>query len=533
MQCVVRQRMLLGTIALCGLTLGVAFSSTSATGENRVPAWCHSGQAWILYAEGIPGSATPEDFTACLRRSAEHGYVLRFDGQSVPGGALIDLGQTRLFWTLPGGHSLRLSITAYDDHVTFGDSCEREFELHGGAVRMTAPGYPCVDHERVREDSRGLTDVDFAIYVFRRQFVIDGPDGWYHVVRDQTGWNEDPTPRGEITLRGVNASIWVSTEFEAAIGGYVHNYRPVANTGGDPQQYFAYDWESRVRAELIPRSFNHTAQYLLPDRDAYWTEVRGWIDAIMEDLFHGRAAPVHLVVLDTIDSRGYADPATRTISTSRTSANTILHELAHIIAGADEGHDARFVATLLMLWQRYVPDFNSARAVELASHHLVAIAEPVHVEPESERTAHVHSLFERKAPTLPSDYEPIDPEELHFRVELEVGREYTFASGEFVTSSSITPACLVTEPYSDGTTSQAWHGPAGTFTIGGRGGKVWNGIEIAGFSNGEHGSYISGTPTTAGRVRVEVTTKCPGGSSQEPRLVGYSEVIVVDPNDDE
>ena len=63
-------------------------------------------------------------------------------------------------------------------------------------------------------------------------------------------------------------------------------------------------------------------------------------------------------------------------------------------------------------------------------------------------------------------------------------------------------------------------------------GGEWNGLELVGYSNaktGERGVQVTGTPTVAGRVLVRITTQCPGGRSQEPRFVGYSEIIVVDP----
>lgn len=519
----------IGALSLVTMVATLAAFSWNQAEGGRSVAWCYDGHRWLPFSEGIPGSVSREGLVSCLESSADQEYVYRFDAQIIPGGALIDLGDTSLFWAFKPTGDTKVEVTAHDDRVIFGDTCDRRIEVSAGVTAVTAPGYPCIGRERISVDPRTVSEVDFTIYVTRRQFIVDAAEGWYHIHIDSTGASGDPTPRAWLQLRSSGRGVWVSAEREIVQGMHHFIHEPLAATIGDRQQYRAYDWEIRVDQELIPMAFKHSAHFLLPDWDAYWAEVRGWLAAIVDDLYRDRVEPVELHVLDTVSWEAYA--AGRTIYTSYASANTILHELGHVLAGTEAGHNEDFTAMVLMLWDRYIPGFNTARAMELAARYSVQVGSAPAVEPVSGRTTIVRDLFAKTAPELPSDYEPIDPEELHFRVELEVGREYTFASGKIVTSSRITPVCQVTEPYSDGTASQAWHPPHGEFTI--SSGGTWNGIEIVGFSNGEHGSVISGTPTTAGRVRVEVTTKCPGGSSQEPRLVGYSEVIVVDPNDDE
>ena len=524
------RRWLLGIIALCGLLFGFLSTSTSALSGGQTPGWCYEGQRWLGFAEGIPGSALSEEFTACLRGSVERGEAKRFDGQAVAGGALIDLGDATLFWTLPSSHALPLTITAYDDRVVFADTCDRVFEVRDGVTRMTAPGYPCLDQERIRIVPEHLAHVDFTIYVFRRQFVVDALEGWYHIVSDKTGVDEGPTPRGQIALKGVNAAIWVTTELDAADGARYEAHQPVANTAWDPQQFIAYDWELRVRDELIPRSFDRAAQYLLPDWAAYWDEVRTWLAAIVDDLFHGGEAPVRLEVLDVVGWRGHASPAERTISASFASTNLVLHELAHILADAEAGHGGEFVATLLMLWERYVPDFNTERALDLAGQYSVEVGQSVVVEPVSQRTSAVHQLFAKQAPVLPSDYTFVDAENLLLQVVLEVGQEYTGLSNKLVATSETMPICTIEERYSDGTTYRSYYGAFTEFTI--DAGGEWNGLSLEGFTSEEDGqltnsgSWVIGTPAVAGRVLVRVVTYCPAGFAQEARLLGYSEVII-------
>ena len=524
-------------VAMCLLVLGALSTQTSALGSARWPAWCYESESWLPYAEGIPGSATQEEFTACLRRSAEQGYVVAFDVQLVEGGALIDVGDRSLFWTLPRLFALELSVIAYQDNVIIRDSCDRAFQVRDRAVRMIDPGFPCVRHQRIQLDGRTLNEVDFTIFVVNQQFIIDATEGWYHVVRDETGWNDNPTPRSRLPLKGVHGSVWAATDYEIYRGVHHEMHRPVANTGGDSQQYFAYDWERRVEAELFPPSFDHTAYYLLPDWDAYWTEVRSWLDAIIYDLYRGRADPVQLEVLDELGWVAYSVPSTRTIATSYGSATMILHELGHILAGDGEGHGERFIATVLMLWERYIPGFDTQRALDLADRYMVSVGTSPDVESVSERTTAVRELFAKEAPLLPSDNTSISPDDMLLQVILEVGKTYRSEDEKVVATSGTMPTCTVEESYLDGSTYEQYHGLWTEFTV--NAGGNWNGLELVGFSSysagGQilgSGTVVEGTPTLKGRVRVKVMTRCPGGKSQEPRFVGYSEIIVVDPDEE-
>ena len=532
MQHAAGRRLLLGMIALGGLVLVLVSASALALGENRGAAWCYDGNRWLAYAEGIPGSATPEELTTCLRDSAARGDVMAFDGQLVEGGALIDVGDSSLFWTLPHGFSIRLKITAYRDHFIIEDSCDRAFEVRDGTSLMIEPGFPCREDERIREDDRMSSDPDFTLFVTRGQFILAGAEGWYHIVRrPRGGWRPGPAPLGQIEFKGIDGAVWVTAEVDD-LGSYIYDiHQPVANTAHDAQQYRQYDWEQRVGDQLIPVSFDQAASFLSVEDGSYWDEVRGWLDAIMEDLFHGRAEPVGLVVLDDLGWVAYADVAARTINTSYSGGpRMVLHELAHILVGDQDAHGGRFVATMLMLWERYIPGFDVTRARELTHRYAVEIGRPVTVEPVSYRTRIVHDLFGKTEPVLPSDHTPIETDEMLPSVVLELGRTYRYGSDGIIATSTSTrlPNCNVMEQSADGSTISSRYPPQVRFTIGP--GSTWNGLTVGGFSNEtESVVRVSGTPTVAGRVRVKVTTQCPGGYTQEPRLVGYAEVIVRDP----
>lgn len=517
----------LAALALIGaLLLIIAVAASARAADSSVAAWCWDGDEWLGYAGGIPGSASPEQFTQCLRAAAERDEVTAISGELVEGGTLLDLGDTSLYWALPGVFGVAMTLVAYDDHVIIHDNCDRVFELRAHVATMVDPGYPCVDapdneKERIREDPRDVTDPDFTIFIVERQLVVDGADGWYHIVRDITGYHEDPTPRSTVTFSPTGGGIWVTAAQKVVPNeGHFDIHEPVAGTRGDEQQFRAYNWEERVTNSLFPPSFNETAYYALPDQDAYWAEVRGWLAAMSDDLYRSPDA-VRLDVLDVLGWEAYATEGT--VHTSLASANTILHEFAHTVAGVEHGHDGRFVATLLMIWERYVPGFDAARARELASLYSVNVGEPADVEPESGKTRLVHELFAKAAPVQPSDDTPIPPDQLLGSVRLSVGNQDLGNPQRTIEILVEGATCDVTSSYPDGTTDQRRFGPAGEFTINPEG--DWNGLSIGHI---EDGVFVDGTPTAPGRVRVEVTTACPSGNYDEARVIGYAEVIVVD-----
>ncbi len=556
-----------GVIALCGLLLAVASSSTHALGENQTPAWCYNGKWWLLYAEGIPGSATQDDFGACLRSSAGRGHVGAIRGQLVDGIVLLEVGESTLRWNTRAALEADLYIMGYSDRVEFYDACERRFQLRDGILSMIDPGYPCYNNERIRESSESVNRAEFTIFVIGHQFVVDGPDGWYHIRVDQSGPGPNPTRRTLLWLLSRGEGVWATTEYLARGPGLQTRFlrKPLVGTQSDPQQYNVIDWSDHIADELIPLSFERTAHYFLPDWVAYQAEVNVWLSLIMDDLFRNddrpfdvnyrlQNVPVASSNTEASDSMTGADTeeemmgemtgemseevtgasavAMRTIVCGANVA-VILHHLARLLVGVDGGMSPRFAATLLLLWERYVPDFDADLALQLAQRYSVEIVAPVPVQPVSGRTQAVHAAFAKPAPVLPSDYEPIAPEDLHLSATLGVGRSYEHPNDVVIVTSELSPTCLVDEAYSDGTTYRLRHGPRGEFTV--NPGGTWNGLRIFGFSgaSGRGGMILQGTPTQEGRVRIRITTLCPDGYAQEPRLVGYSEIIVVDLADED
>ena len=516
-------------LALIGAIIALSLAAPRAQAADPVPAWCPDGDSWLPYAESIPGSSDRDAFTQCLQSAAQRGAITAFDAQIVDDGVLFDLGPASLFWTLPNLFSLDLAITAYEQHVTIADNCDRIFQLRADLLQMTASGFACEGQDRIREDIRSVAEPDFTIYILDTQFIIDAPDGWYHIVRDRTDWGEDPTRRGQITLKAANGAIWVTadTEVPESSGGAIFDiHRPVANTAKDRQQFLAYDWEERVTEELIPRSFEDSATYLLPDWPAYWREVRLWLAAISDDLLGPTAEPVHLEVLNAVGWQAYASG--RTIHISYANAATILHELAHIIAGDSSGHNGRFIATLLEIWERYIPDFDAERARALAERYGVEIGEPANLRPVSARTRTVLDLFAKTPPSAPSDDAPIPADLLLRSITLQTGRTYDYDPQTIVAASPHAPSCIIEERAADGTIERSGYGPIADFTV--NPGGTWNGLAIQSYGDDEEaGAFVAGIPVAPGRVRVKISTQCPGGFSQSPRLVGYSEIIVVNP----
>lgn len=96
----------------------------------------------------------------------------------------------------------------------------------------------------------------------------------------------------------------------------------------------------------------------------------------------------------------------------------------------------------------------------------------------------------------------------------------TYSSGEFergiVAVSDEMPSCSYFR---------------GNFTI--NPGGTWNGISLANVGGPrENLLVVRGTPSKAGRVRVHLELVNVCASPHDIRFIGYSEVIVVDPNEE-
>lgn len=520
-------------VAIMAIALALVIPSQRAeAGPTAV--WCHDGERWLPFSEGVPGSATKDDFVECLRASADRGEVLAFDGVLLDRGALIEVGDGSIYWEFEIHRETSLFITVYDDRVLFEDSCDRKIQLQNGALTTNGPSYTCGVRHRIEQTDRRVFRPDFTIYVVGRQFVAVGEDGWYHVHLDETGWGGIETPRSRITLTNRWPGIWITAarDHPGPSGGqFFYIRQPLTGNYFKLQYYLSTDWEARVLSALVPISFSHAGYDFFPDWDSYWMVMKEATDAILEDLFHGR--PDRPLLNVEAGRHGLLDTERNTYFHNRANTFVMLHRIARLVTGPNAGYGGTFTATLLMLWDRYVPTFDKNTALAIADRYGVTIGDHPPVNPVSEMTTKVNEILFRPPPPLPSDHEPIDPADLHLSVTLEQGKTYDHWTDVVIVTSEIAPSCVVAESYSDGTTYDSQHPPRTSFTV--NPGGTWNGLKLQGFSNvktGVTGTLVRGTPTLVGRVRVTITTRCPGGYAQEPRFVGYSEVIVVDPNEE-
>ncbi len=523
------------TVVLCGLFAGLASTSTSGAGQSPVPAWCFDTVWWHFYLEGIPGSSSQEDFTDCLSAAAERGEILALPGKILERGALIEAGDGAVYWETSVQVERVLKITVYDDRVVFMDSCDNVIGLAGGTLAATRSGRSCGGMKPTQLTSRRVLRPDFTIFVVNRQFIATGNGGWYHINLDSAGKHEGKTIGSSIRLTARWPGLWITTDLEDPDppGGAQLSIRmPLAGDNYNLLYYLVADWEDRVRFEFIPSSFSQARHDTLPDKETYWAIMKDVTDAIFDDLYRGRDDRPVLELKAEEWGISYADQREPFIHVE--DATNLLNRIARVVSGPESGYGPRFAATLLMLWQRYVPGFDTAGALILAKRFGVEIGIPPLVSPESELTGRVNRILTQPAPESASDYEEIPPEQLHLSVTLEIGQSYRLRSDEVVVTSNKIPGCVVERSYSDGTTYLRELGPWGRFTV--NPGGTWNGLKLQSFSNvqtGESGMRVKGTPIVAGRVRVEIMTRCPGGDAQETRIVGYSEIIVVDPRADE
>ena len=456
-------------LALCAVAALLVLAATArpAHGADGTPAWCHSGDRWLGYADGIPGSANQDEFAACLHGASARGEVVTLQGWLFAGGAALRVGSMTLYWPVAGDGVNRVTVTAFEDRVEITDACGGAFELRGGRAARLKRFRTCDGLTALTYVPRLAGRADFSIFVFDRQFVAVGSLGWYHIVLDRTGSNDNPTPRAAIELHGSAGRVWVSSERDdpgPAGGRIYHAYEPLAGAGIDWQQHRVLDWETRVRQELIGSAFDYTAYYLLPDRDAYRAEQHKWLAAIGYDLYGHDAQSASA---DAADS----DAATRraavvSISRPPASATRLLHEIAHIVAGTADSHGGSFAASLLLLWERYIPDFDTARALGIAERYSVVVGVPGEVAAASDRTRAVLDLFAKAAPILPSDPVPIAPDELVFSLELRVGTTYKRSEDTTILTTPSTAICVLTEEHANGATRRLRYLPRSEFTIG-------------------------------------------------------------------
>ena len=141
----------------------------------------------------------------------------------------------------------------------------------------------------------------------------------------------------------------------------------------DPQLYSVYDWERQIDANLLPAAFSETITQ---------GQAQQIVDAVFADLFGSSRQPPR--VRETDD--GYSSYSHQfrqiRIQAGAWDAATVLHETVHAALAVQrtqtfarwQGHGREYAATILMLWERYVPGFDAEQARADAAVHGVEIA---------------------------------------------------------------------------------------------------------------------------------------------------------------
>lgn len=153
----------------------------------------------------------------------------------------------------------------------------------------------------------------------------------------------------------------------------VADFRPAFNSA-DPQQHLVYDWEAHLDRIVLPAHLQSGIS--LADAQAV-------VRAVYADHFRGRerSPSVRLVRPGTLGSASgqYRSPE-HVIEVTADGLNpaTVLHEVGHALVWSagmyNVGHGPAFVAQMLALWQRYLPNFDGAAARRAAADHDVVVA---------------------------------------------------------------------------------------------------------------------------------------------------------------
>ena len=153
----------------------------------------------------------------------------------------------------------------------------------------------------------------------------------------------------------------------------------------DPQRYQVYDWERQVEANLLPPEF---------DEEITLVAAQSIVDGIFADMLGGQRQAPRVREVDA-DGSEYAHRFRQIrLGSGGRNAATVLHETVHALLDAEadrsyrrwDGHGREYAATILMLWERYVPGFNGAQARADARLHSVDVAGASPLRPIGGRT---------------------------------------------------------------------------------------------------------------------------------------------------
>ena len=540
MQCPWRVPALLGIIVL----LCIAITAERSTAGDVDIAWCWDGNHWIAYAEGVPGSASRERLTECLSGAAERGEGFAIKGQLVEEGALFDLGQSTLIWQYDLFESSFLQINAYDKHMTLTAGCSPVYEIYLEAIDISYGVPRCFSPVPLLETDQQITEPDFVIYSLNRDVVIDGDQGWYHAGHDDTGADRDQTPRTELFLTTKGRSIWnVMGRYMSRLNQIAVGPGPIAGADGQGQTDGAQRWIESVSKRLLPDYVSDIETALLPDWEAYWYQTNQLLELIANDLFGERAQEFRSFV-NAEGTDAIIPEYDRIVLADRTDTfASVLVKYVLAITDSENPYGPEFTATMIAIWHRYFPFFDTEEAQRSAHAHYILVGDPISLEPPSERTRSLQRRLLANLPSHPSDNMGVPPKQLIGTVTIELVRPYEPPNLVELTSTVdlLDAHCWVRESGTTGAGSQLrLYSIEGTLTSARYGNWTWNGVYaqqnyLYDASGGIVGSEIllRGTPSQVGRVLLEVTTRCPGGLIQEPRLLGFVEIIVEDPDSED
>ena len=538
--------------AVVTLLLGASLFAWSETVEARradLTAWCYAGTQWLRYAEGIPGNVSRDAITDCFADAAERGEGFAIRGQRFEHGALLDLGEVTLLWQGRPNQWSFLTIDVYEDHMTFLADCSAEFQIELDALGISSGTPGCLSRAELFATDLRVTDPDFVIYALDRKVIIDGEQGWYHTGYDGTGNRGDDTPRTVLFLETTGHGIWnTSVIYYKPRLGLSITSGPL--TGVDGHHFGdAVDWARHVNDYFLPDYVADVESTWRPDWGTYWYQINRLFDLIHVDLFGDRASEVP-VFINGVESRAMIPVEGRVIEADQSDTFAdLLVDYVRAITDPDEFFGPEFVATMLSVWERYIPHFRSAEARRNANFRFVYAGNPISFEPPSERTIQIQRQLFGNLPSDPSVRTTVGPDDLIRTVFIELGRPYHWTDWVVLTSTQefSDAFCWIQErPSPDEPYQLQGHYFWGRLSNEDELVETWNGliaptsITIKDDDGGIIGAemLLRGTPTQLGRVLVEVTTRCPAGTQVDPgatledrRVLGYIELIVVEPED--
>ena len=218
------------------------------------------------------------------------------------------------------------------------------------------------------------------------RFSINSADG---VLRASSPFGSIESSCGIFSVARGYSAVWVRPDgWEDCEGG--DQLVPVGFVEGadtpfdadDPQLYSVYDWERQAEANLLP---DELGEEITPER------AQAIVNAVFADLFGSSRQPPQVRAANRDDRTSYYSHQFRQIRIlpDAWEAATVLHETVHAALAVQENrtfarwqsHGREYAATILMLWERYVPGFDAERARADAAVHGVEVASRSPIRP--------------------------------------------------------------------------------------------------------------------------------------------------------